>query len=69
MASKRSADDEPEELRTLLQAAKEKVARVQELLDREEPACCHAERVMVVPSGPRDNGEYWYVCTRCGDVQ
>ncbi len=66
MSSKRTVHDALVELRALLHAAKEKV---EELLEREEPACCHAERVMVVPSGPRDNGEYWYVCSRCGDVQ
>ena len=69
MTSKRYAHHAIVELRALLQAAKEKVARVEELLERDEPACHHADRVRVVPSGPRDNGEFWYVCSRCGDVE
>ena len=63
--TKRVACDELEALRTLLQKATEKAARVERLLC--EPPCEHTERVKVYPSGPRDNGECWYVCSRCGD--
>ena len=69
MASKRAADDALLDLHTLLHAAKEKVARQDQPQVREEVLCRHEERVRVVPTGPRDNGEFWYVCTRCGDVQ
>ena len=62
--TKRAACDELEALRSMLQKAAEKVAKVERLLC--EP-CPHTERVKVYPSGPRDNGECWYVCSRCGD--
>ena len=62
--TKRAACDELEALRSLLQKATEKVARVERLLYE---SCEHTERVKVYPSGPRDNGECWYVCVTCGD--
>ena len=62
--TKRAACDELEALRSMLQRATEKVANVERLLC--EP-CKHTERVKVYPSGPRDNGECWYVCVTCGD--
>ena len=62
--AKRAACDELEALRSLLQEATEKVAKVEGLLC--EP-CKHTERVKVYPSGRRDNGECWYVCVLCGD--
>ena len=61
--AKRAACDELEALRSMLQKATEKVAKVERLL--REP--CEHTRVKVYPSGPRDNGECWYVCSRCGD--
>ena len=63
-AEKRAACDELEALRSMLQKATEKVAKVERLL---RGPCEHTERVKVYPSGPRDNGECWYVCSRCGD--
>ena len=66
MIAKRAACDELEELLALLQKAKEKIARVERLL--REP-CPHTERQKVVPPGPRDNGEHWYVCRQCGAVE
>ena len=63
-AAKRTACGELEELRSLLQKATEKVAHVERLLYE---SCEHTERVKVYPSGPRDNGECYYVCARCGD--
>ena len=63
-SAKWAACDELEALRSMLQKAAEKVANVERLLC--EP-CPHTERVKVYPSGPRDNGECWYVCSRCGD--
>ena len=68
MSSKRDAHDALLELHTLLEA-KGKVARQDQNMERKEVPCRHEERVRVVPTGPRDNGEFWYVCTRCGDVQ
>ena len=65
-AVKRAACDELAALRSLLQKATEKVAKVEGLLC--EP-CKHTERVKVYPSGPRGNGEYWYVCSGCGDMK
>ena len=62
--TKRAACDELEALRSLLQKATEKVAKVERLLTE---SCEHTERVKVYPSGPRDNGECYYVCARCGD--
>ena len=62
--AKRAACDELEALRSMLQKAAEKVAKVERLLC--EP-CPHTERVKVYPSGPGDNGECWYVCVTCGD--
>ena len=62
--TKRAACDELEALRSMLQKAAEKVAKVERLL---RGPCEHTERVKVYPSGPRDNGECWYVCSRCGD--
>ena len=63
-AEKRAACDELEALRSMLQKATEKVAKVERLL--REP-CEHTERVKLYPSGIRDNDECWYVCSRCGD--
>ena len=71
MASKRSAYDEPEELRTLLQATKEKVARLEQriLEQRRQSACNHDALEKVTPVGPRDNGEATYICAKCGCAQ
>ena len=64
--TKRAACDELEALLPLLQKATEKVAKVEELLWE---SCKHTERVKVYPSGPRDNGECWYICSGCGDME
>ena len=61
--AKRAARDELEALRSMLQKATRKVAKVERLLC--EP-CEHTERVKEYPAGPRDNGEFWYVCVTCG---
>ena len=66
MSAKRLLRDELEELLVLLQKTKAKMARVEELL--REP-CPHTDRTKVVPPGPRDNGEHWYVCTQCGAIE
>ena len=62
--AKRAAPDELEALRPMPQKATRKVAKVERLLC--EP-CEHSERVKEYPAGPRDNGEFWYVCVTCGD--
>ena len=61
--AKRAARDELEALRSMLQKATRKVAKVERLLC--EP-CEHTERVKEYPAGPRGNGEFWYVCVTCG---
>ena len=62
--TKRAACDELEALRSMLQKATEKVAKVERLLCEPRE---HVELVKVYASGLRDNGECWYVCARCGD--
>ena len=62
--AKRAAPDELEALRSMLQKATRKVAKVERLLC--EP-CEHTERVKEYPAGPRGNGEFWYMCVTCGD--
>ena len=69
---KRSAYDAigPEELRAMLQKAKKRVSILEHrLLEQErcQPVCNYEMKVM--PSGPRDNGEFIYVCTKCGRMQ
>ena len=50
-----------------LLAARRKVRRLELLLviAREEARCEHIW-VKRFPEGPRDNGEFCFVCTRCG---
>ena len=36
------------------------------LAEREQAARCDHLWVMQFPDGPRDNGEFSYVCDRCG---
>jgi hypothetical protein len=73
MASKRSTYDAlgTEELRTLLQAAKGKVARLEQriLEQRRQSECSHDALEKVTPIGPRDNGEFTYICSKCGSTQ
>ena len=54
--------------RTLIKDAKRRAVLLEEALqERERRSCAHAfiERPV---SGPRDNGEREYVCTKCGFI-
>ena len=56
------------EIRVLIKDAKRRVVLLEEALqERERRSCAHAfiERPV---SGPRDNGEREYVCTKCGFI-
>ena len=56
------------EIRVLVKDAKRRVVLLEEALqERERRSCAHAfiERPV---SGPRDNGEREYVCTKCGFI-
>ena len=62
--AKRAARDELEALRSMLHKATGNVTNVGRLLCG---PCEHTERVKEYPAGPRDNGEFRYVCVTCGD--
>ena len=52
-----------------LRAARWRVRRLELLLllaEREAVSRCDHEWGKVYPNGPRDNGEYWYRCSKCG---
>ena len=71
---KRSAYDAigPEELGAMLHEAKRTVSTLEHrLLDLERcrPACDFNALQKLIPTGPRDNGEFTYVCTKCGRRQ
>ena len=36
------------------------------LAEREAASRCEHDWVQEYPSGPRDNGEFWYRCSKCG---
>ena len=61
-------------IRTLtakLAAARRRVRELEHLLyraEREEASRCDHVWVKKVPHGPRDNGEYWYRCSKCGST-
>ena len=54
-----------------MQAAKEKVARLEQriLEQRRQSVCNHDALEKVRPVGPRDNGEFIYICSECGCIQ
>ena len=55
-----------------LRAARRRVRRLEMLLvlaEREAAARCEHEWIREFPSGPRDNGEHWYVCSKCGTTE
>ena len=63
---------DPEELRAMLQKAKKMVSTLEQLLLEQErcrQACDFNALQKLVPTGPRDNGEFIYVCTECGRTQ
>ncbi len=53
----------------MLRCAKKKVRELEdEIIKREEPLCAH-EFEKKLPDGPRDNGEYYYICAQRGRVK
>ena len=69
---KRSASDDMEELRAMLHEAKKTVSTLEHRLlelERCRPVCNFNALQKLMPTGPRDNGEFIYVCTECGRTQ
>ena len=55
-----------------LRIARLRVRRLEMLLvlaEREAVARCEHDWEKEYPSGPRDNGEFWYVCHKCGTTE
>ena len=55
-----------------LRIARLRVRRLEILLplaEREAVSRCEPVWEMEFPSGPRDNGEYWYRCSKCGTTE
>ena len=55
--------DKQQELLELLNHARALVQRLEQILS--EPKRCDHEAIMYIPSGPRDNGEFYYKCRKC----
>ena len=58
------------ELLAMLRKARRRVRRLEMLLqmaERQAMSRCDHVWEKEYPSGPRDNGEYWYVCSKCGN--
>ena len=54
-----------------LGAARRRVRRLELLLllaEREAADRCEHRWVKEDPGGPRDNGEFWYRCSKCGST-
>ena len=67
--AKRHSDFNAQELERLFRCAKKKVRELEdEIIKRDVPLCEH-EFEKKLPDGPRDNGEYHYICARCGRVK
>ena len=49
-----------------LRIARLRVRRLEMLLLLAEREACEHDWVREVPNGPRDNGEFWYRCKKCG---
>ena len=60
------------ELLAMLRKARRRVRRLEMLLQMAErqamSRCAHVWE-KEYPSGPRDNNEYWYVCSKCGATE
>ena len=55
-----------------LRLARLRVRRLEMLLllaEREAASRCEHDWVREVPNGPRDNGEFWYRCKKCGATE
>ena len=69
---KRSASNDMEELRAMLQNVMKTVSTLEHRLPEQErcrPVCNFNALQKLMPTGPRDNGEFIYVCTECGRTQ
>ena len=56
----------------MLRFARWRVRQLEVLLriaQREAASRCEHHWVKEVPSGMRDNGEFWYRCSECGTTQ
>ena len=66
---KMTRDTAIRKLTARLRVARWRVRRLEMLLalaEREAVARCDHVWEKEYPSGPRDNGEYWYRCSKCG---
>ena len=57
------------ELLAMLRKARRRVRRLEMLLqmaERQAMSRCDHDWVQEYPSGPRDNGERWFRCSKCG---
>ena len=55
-----------------LRIARLRVRRLEMLLrlaEREAASRCEHVWAKEIPSGPRDNGEFWYRCNKCGTTE
>ena len=60
------------ELLAMLRKARRRVRRLEMLLqmaERQAMSRCDHVWETEYPSGPRDNGEYWYRCIKCGTTE
>ena len=60
------------ELLAMLRKARRRVRRLEMLLqmaERQAMSRCDHVWEKEYPSGPRDNNEYWYVCSKCGTTE
>ena len=67
-----TSDSNIRRLTAKLRAARWRVRRLEMLLllaEREAVSRCDHEWEKVYPSGPRDNGEFVYVCKICGTTE
>ena len=61
------------ELLAMLRRARRRVRRLEQLLQMAErqamSRCDHAWEKEYPSTGPRDNGEFWYRCNKCGTTE
>ena len=64
--AKRHSDFSTQELERLLRSAKKKVRELEDEIIKRKVSLCEHEFEKKLPDGPRDNGEYLYICAQCG---
>ncbi len=67
--AKRRSDFNTQELERLLRCAKKKVRELEDEIIKRNVSLCEHEFEKKLLDGPRDNGEYHYICARCGRVK